>query len=117
MSTLTSSNGSTANQHEPHPGGSRRLAALVDDYVLTMQHALRQDLEYQLKQRALDEAGVLPPLEPHEMFDFLSDTDSEFFNWCFPFCAIVLTRANMGYLHHNILQQFRATLLPAKTDQ
>jgi len=114
MSTLVSSSNGSAIKHEPHPGGSRRLAALVDDYVLTMQHALRQDLEYQLKQRALDESGVLSPLEPHEMFDFLSDTDTEFFNWCFPFCAITLTKSNLGYLHQSILSQFRSTLVSSK---
>lgn len=103
-----------AKQYEPHPGGARRLSSLVDDYILTMQHALRQDLEHQLKIRALDEAGVLPPLEPHEMFDYLWDSDSEFFNWCFPFCAITLTKSNLGYLHQSILQQFRATLSPPK---
>lgn len=104
----------TSKQHEIHPGGAKRLSEVVDDYVLTMQHALRQDLEWQLKQRALDDAGVLPPLEPHEMFDYLRDTDPEFYNWCFPFCAIRLTSSNLGYLHSSILNQFRATLNPVR---
>lgn len=99
-----------ANKPDIHPGGAKRLSALVDDYVLTMQHALRQDLKEQLISRAKQEAGILPEFSPAEMYDYLVDTDDEFFNWCFPFCAIRLTKSNLGYLHARILSDFRKSL-------
>lgn len=99
---------------ETHIGGAKRLSALVDDYVLTMQHALRQDLQRQLEIRAEQEADVLPKFSVAEMYDYLVDTDPEFFNWCFPFCAVVLTRENLGYIHQRILHQFRQSLEPVK---
>lgn len=95
---------------EMHPGGAKRLSELVDDYVLTMQHALRQDIKAALLQRAKEEAGILPEFTPAEMWDYLWDTDPEFFNWCFPFCAVRLTASNLGYLHARILSDFRKTL-------
>lgn len=107
--TATLPNG-VSRQHEIHPGGSKKLSALVDDYVLTMQHALRQDLTSQLIARAEQEAGVLPQMTAAEMYDYLADSDSEFYNWCFPFCAIVLTSSNLGYLHRRILHDYRRTL-------
>lgn len=107
--------GGGARQVHTHLGGSKRLQSVVEDYVLTMQHALRQNLHAELIARAKDEAGVLPELTAAEMFDYLVDSDPEFYNWCFPFCAVVLTRQNIGYLHQAILQQFRASLEPVKT--
>lgn len=97
-----------------HPEGHKRLGEAVQDFQLTMQHALRQNLSVELQQRALDEAGVLPPLTPGEMFDYLIDTDSEFVNYCFPYCAFVLDKDKLGYLHLHILQQFRRSLDPAQ---
>lgn len=107
----------TNGQAKPdiHPGNAKRLNDVMEDYVLTMQHALRQDLEKQLEQRAKDESGVLPPLSAWEMFTYLEDTDEEFYNWCFPFCAIRLTKKNVGYLHKAILRQFLASITPSET--
>lgn len=95
---------------DPHPGGAKRLSGAVDDYILTMQHALRSNLITELERRANEEAGVLPALTPAEMFDYLVDSDPEFYNWCFPFCAFILTKENIGYLHQVVLSQFRASL-------
>jgi len=95
-----------------HPGNAKRLSALVDDYVMTMQHAIRQDLKMELEQRAVAEAGVLPPLSAAEMFDYLMDTDVEFLNWCFPFCAVRLSPDNMSYLHKRIITDYRKSLNP-----
>lgn len=93
-----------------HVGGYKRLSDLINDFSLTMQHALRVDLPWLLKERAIAEAGVLPPLSPVEMFDYLADSDDEFFNWCFPFCAVKLTDQNLGPIHLQILSAFRAEL-------
>lgn len=112
---VTTSNG--AKQHEIHPGGAKRLSQLVDDYVLTMQHAIRQNLRSDLEQRAKDEAGVLPEFTAVEMFDYLADIDDEFYNWCFPFCAIKLTKSNLGYLHSRLLSDFRRSLEPVQTSE
>lgn len=106
----------SSKQFEPHPGGAKRLSSLVDDYVLTMQHALRSDALRQLEIRAKEEAGVLPEFTPAEMYDYLTDTDPEFFNWMFPFCAIKLTKQNLGHLHQTILKQFRRSLEPVNEE-
>jgi len=108
---VTTQNG--AKQVETHLGGAKRLSALVEDYVLTMQHAMRQNLKADLELRAKEEAGVLPEFTAAEMYDYLVDTDPEFYNWCFPFCAVVLTKQNLGYIHQSILSQFRHSLEPA----
>lgn len=101
-----------STQHDFHPGGKKTLQTLVEDFQLTMQHALRQDLRTALESRAQQDAGVLPPLTAAEMFDYLAETDSEFYNWCFPACAFVLTAENMGAMHSIILQNFRVSLQP-----
>lgn len=103
---------STALRQEFHPEGRKRLSEAIEDFSLTMQHAIRANLAHDLAQRAKDEAGILPALTVPEMFDFLVDSDDDFLNWCFPFCALKLTTKNLGYLHHNILRQFRLSLEP-----
>lgn len=97
---------------ELHPGNARRLSQALDDYTLTMSHAIRQDLKGDLERRAAEEAGILPPLTAAEMYDYLVDTDDEFYNWCFPYCAVKLTRENLGYMHKYLLEQFRRSLNP-----
>jgi len=101
-----------STHHDFHPGGKKTLQTLVEDFQLTMQHALRQDLRSALELRAQQDAGVLPVMTAAEMFDYLADTDSEFYNWCFPACAFVLTAENMGPMHSVILQNFRRSLEP-----
>lgn len=113
---MSTQNGSS-KQFTSHPGGAKRLASLVDDYVLTMQHAIRADAARQLEIRAQEEAGVLPPLSAAEMYDYLVDTDDEFFNWMFPYCAIKLTRDNLGYMHQHILHNFRLSLNPSPVSE
>lgn len=100
-----------SKQHVIHPGNAKRLSVAMEDFSLTMQHALRQDIVSELIRRAAEEAGVLPAFTPQEMFDYLWDSDPDFFNWCFPFCAIQLTKENLGYLHKSVLTQFRATMV------
>lgn len=102
---------------DSHPGNRKRLMKALDDYSLTLQHAIRQDLRAYLEQRAKDEADVLPPLSALEMFDYCMDADPDFLNTCFPFCAVMLTKENIGYLHNHILQQFRLTLVPEQTTE
>nr|QJB20137.1 MAG: hypothetical protein [Microvirus sp.] len=110
MESSKSSNGHSVPDY--HPGGRKRLEQAISDYSLTMQHAIRQDLTAQLISRAKEEAGVLPEFTPLEMFDYLLDSDDEFINWCFPFCAYRLTKDNISHLHAKILTDFRVTLMP-----
>lgn len=98
-------------KHAVHPGNARRLSQALDDYSLTMQHALRNDLRTELDKRIdYDDGGILPSATPIDKFDYLIENDIEFLNWCFPFCAIVLTKTNLGYLHQKILHDFRSSL-------
>jgi len=97
---------------EFHLEGRKRLEEAINDYSLTMQHAIRSNLTAELVERAVQEADVLPPLTAAEMFDYLADSDSEFFNWCFPFCAYRLTKEKLSYLHSHILSQYRRSLDP-----
>lgn len=108
---MSTQNGSS-KQFIPHLGGAKRLGALVDDYVLTMQHAIRADAMRQIEIRAKEEAGILPEFTVAEMYDYLVDSDPEFFNWMFPYCAIQLTKENLGYIHQAVLRQFRRSLDP-----
>lgn len=102
--------------HDFHPGGRKQLEMLVQDFQLTMQHALRQDLQAALELRAKQDAGVLPEMTAAEMYDYLMDTDDEFINWCFPACAFKLTKDNMGPMHQFILTHFRRSLDPAPSE-
>lgn len=95
-----------------HPGNSKRMQEAVRDFQMTMAHALRNDIVEQLKKRAQEEAGVLPPLEPHEMWDYLMDTDTEFLNWIFPYCPIAMTPSNLSHLHAAIISNFRRSIQP-----
>jgi len=100
-----------------HPGGQKKLMEALDDFQLTMQHALRQNLRAELERMANADTVILPPMTAAEQFDYLYDSDSEFLNFCFPYCAVTLTPENLGYLHSHILKQFRASLEPEqKTD-
>jgi len=103
---------STSMQKDLHPGGMKRLSQLVEDFQLTMQHALRNDIRAALEARAAAEAGPLQPLSPHEEFDYLLDTDDQFLNWLFPYCAFTLTFSNMGPIHRMIVTQLRRDLEP-----
>lgn len=105
----------TGKSFNPHVGGAKKLSDAMEDFSLTMQHALRQDLRAQLELRAKEEAGILPEFTLAEMFDYLCDSDPEFYNFCFPYCAIRLTPENVGYLHAFVLKQFRLTLEPVQT--
>lgn len=98
-------------KHEFHPGGRKRLQDAVNDFQLTMQHAVRSSAVADLVARAQDQAIGLPPFSVLEMYDYLFDTDPEFLNWMFPYCAVKLTRSNIGYLHSYILTDFRTNLL------
>lgn len=100
-----------AIKHIVHPGNARRLSQALDDYSLTMQHALRNDLRTELGKRIVDDNGTISPSATiADWFDYLAETDTEFYNWCFPYCAVVLTKANLGYLHQKILHDFRSSL-------
>lgn len=90
-----------------HLGGRKRLMSIMDDFSLTLQHALRQDVYGDLLRRAAAEAGVLPKFSAIEMFDYLKDSDDEFYNWLFPFCAYKLSPKNIGYSHAFIIDQLR----------
>lgn len=100
----------SSNQIEYHPGGRKRLHDVLQDFQMTMQHAIRQDLQGKLIERANAEAGVLPPLTAAEMFDYLRDSDDEFYNWCFPYCAITLTAQTLSPIHVQVLAVFRQSL-------
>lgn len=103
---------SVLSTQEFHLGGRKRLVDAVNDFQLTMQHALRANLTRDLEERAKLEAGVLPPLSASEMFDYLLDTDPDFLNWCFPYCAIVLTKRNISHHHAFILNTYRIAVDP-----
>lgn len=100
------------HKSEIHPGGKKNLDSLMQDFQLTMQHALRSDIVGALETRALQEAGVLPPLSVAEMYDYLLETDAGFINWCFPACAVVLSSESMSPMHAFILDRFRRSLEP-----
>jgi len=103
-----------SSKHPIHPGNAKRMQEALQDFSLTMQHAIRWNMTEELVKRAKEEAGVLPEFTAAEMFDYLADSDPEFYNWCFPFCAVQLTGENLGYLHRYILEQYRKTLIPAE---
>lgn len=108
---------STQLSNQPfHLSGKKNLEIVVTDFQMTMQHALRHDLKAALELRAEQDAGLLPTMTAAEMFDYLYDTDDAFINWCFPFCAFVLTRDNMPSSHAFILDHYRRTLLPVESE-
>lgn len=98
-----------------HPGGFKRLSDAVEEFQLTMQHAVRQNLTADLQERAMaEENPILPPFQVHEMFDYLRDSDEEFYNWVFPMCAIRLTDETLSPMHLFILRKYRESIEPAK---
>lgn len=95
-----------------HVGGRKRLSDAVQDFQMTLQHAIRIDLVDSLKQRAVtDSLGIMPPLNLHEMFDYLCDTDTEFFNWMFPYCAVKLSKNTLPHTFAFLVQNFRRELM------
>lgn len=98
---------SSSGLPEYHPGGRKRLIQAVEEFQLTMQHALRQDVYGSLLQRAEVEASVLPKFSALEMFDYLVDSDDEFYNWLFPYCGLKLSKANMSPMHVHIVASLR----------
>lgn len=102
--------GGGGRTNDLHPGNAKRLSDSLNDFNLTMQHALRYNIYSELEKLAKEEAGILPEFSVAEMYDYLMDSDDEFLNWLFPFCAIRLTKENLGHLHTWILTAFRKSL-------
>lgn len=97
-------------QFEYHPEGSKRARELIQQFHMTLQHAIRNNVKEELTIRAKQEAGILPPLTPGEMFDYLMDTDDEFLNWLFPFCIERLKPSTMGPVHQILVKNIRDSL-------
>lgn len=99
-----------------HKENSERLRKLLDDYSLTMQHAIRANAVAELEKMRLEDGnGIMPPLTIREFFDFKVDSDPDFLNWMFPFCAVELNETTMSYIHQKLLHDFRNEL-PADVD-
>ena len=94
-----------------HIGGRKRLGEAVQDFQMTLQHAIRMDLLDTLKSKSLtDSLGIMPPLNLHEQFDYMLDTDTEFLNWMFPYCAVKLTKSGLPHTFAFLIENFRREL-------